>query len=126
MHLALSFAFAVKHYLRGEDGVNYPDYHDVLPPAFARYDETRYSTMRNSQYSYDAAVTGSNGSRDDSVGRASPESVKPDATKRIRPKRSKQKLNGPPSSSTPLLAGNHRTVEFHSHVAEASLPLPLV
>lgn len=126
MHLALSFAFAVKHYLRGEDGIHYHDYHDVLPPAFARYDETGYSTMKNSQYSYDAAATGSNGSRDVSVGRSSPESGKPDATKRIRPKRSKQKLNEPPSSSTPLLAGKHRTVEFHSHVTEASLPLPLV
>jgi len=38
-------------------------------------------------------------------------------------KRSKPQLSG---QTTPLLAGTHRTVEFHPFADEASLPLPLV
>lgn len=129
LHLALSFAFAVKHYLRGEDGINYADYHGVLPASFTRYDETGYNTLKNRQSSYDAIIA--DNSRDPSVGasgRTSPEScrVKSDATKRVRAKRSKQRLTEPPGSNTPLLAGSHRTVEFHSYAVEASLPLPLM
>ncbi|KAF9451202.1 UPF0187-domain-containing protein [Macrolepiota fuliginosa MF-IS2] len=124
LRLALSYALAVKHYLRGEDGINYPDYHDVLPASFARYDELGYNTLANRQSSYDA--TASIESHDLSTGpsgRTSPENsaLRPDATKRVRAKRSKQKLHDPISSSTPLLAGRHRTVAF-----EASLPLPLM
>ncbi|GAW07418.1 UPF0187-domain-containing protein [Lentinula edodes] len=39
LHLCLAFPFALKHYLRGEDGLNWSDYHDVLPKNFARFDE---------------------------------------------------------------------------------------
>lgn len=131
LHLALSFAFAVKHYLRGEDGINYPDYHGVLPASFARYDETGYNTLTNrfrQSTLYDATV--SNDSRDLNAapsGRASPESsaTKPNATKRVKAKRSKRNLTDP-SPITPLLAGSHRTVEFHAYAADASLPLPLM
>jgi putative membrane protein len=56
-------------------------------------------------------------------GRSTPDGPKPDATKRVRVKRSKQQLSG---QATPLLSGTHRSVEFHPYADEASLPLPLV
>lgn len=118
LRLCLSFVFAVKHYLRGEDGVNWEDFHGVLPPSFARYDETGYNTQHTT-------ITGSySATRNSSLsGRTTPDGTKPDATKRVRAKRSKQQLSGP---AAPLLGGTHRTVEFHPYADEASLPLPLV
>ncbi|KXN83487.1 hypothetical protein AN958_01332 [Leucoagaricus sp. SymC.cos] len=129
LRLALAFAFAVKHYLRGEDGIDYPDYQGVLPASFARYDETGYNTAQNRQSNlYDTTLTSySRASSIGPSGRASPESMasRPDATKRVRVKRSKQRLVDP-TASTPLLAGSHRTVEFHPYAVETSLPLPLI
>jgi putative membrane protein len=126
LRLCLSFAFSVKHYLRGEDGVNYEDYNGVLPPSFARFDEVGYNTQRtNATGSYAATRNNSLPSSldGDQSGRGSPDVTKGDASKRIRVKRSKPQLSG---QTTPLLAGTHRTVEFHPFADEASLPLPLV
>lgn len=133
LHLALAFAYAVKHYLRGEDGIDYPDYHGVLPASFARYDETGYNTLnlRQSASLYDS-VTWAGNSREASVapsGRVSPSestAAKPDPTKRVRAKRSKQKLQVEPSANTPLLFGNHSAVEFQPYSSETSIPLPLI
>jgi len=113
LRLCLSFAFAVKHYLRGEDGINWSDYQGVLPDGFARFDEVGYNKTKTT-LSYDATKTDS--------GSSSAES-RPDATKRIRVKRSKTHL---PGSSTPLLSDTHRTVEFHAFADETSIPLPLM
>lgn len=127
LRLCLSFVFASKHYLRGEDGINYPDYHGVLPASFARFDEIGYNTQRKtssgiySATSNDVIVPGRDGSRSQS-GRNSPDG-KPDATKRIRVKRSKPQLT---DISTPLLQDTHRTIEFHPFADEASIPLPLM
>jgi putative membrane protein len=128
LRLCLSFAFAVKHYLRGEDGVNREDYQGVLPASFARFDELGFNTQRTeSTKSYAATesspvLRGHNGESSLS-GRTTPDGPKPDATKRVRVKRSKQQICG---SATPLLGGTHRSVEFHPYADEASLPLPLV
>ncbi|KAJ3504870.1 hypothetical protein NLJ89_g7718 [Agrocybe chaxingu] len=125
LRLCLSFAFATKHYLRGEDGVNYADYQGVLPASFARYDEVGLSTQRpNPIGSYAATRTDSKAtSRDGSIsGRTTPDLNKPDATKRVRPKRSKQ-LTDP---STPLLQDSQRNFDFRPFAEETSLPLPLV
>ncbi|KAJ3780244.1 Bestrophin, RFP-TM, chloride channel-domain-containing protein, partial [Lentinula aff. detonsa] len=119
LHLCLAFPFAVKHYLRGEDGLNWSDYHDVLPKNFARFDEVGYQKSKtNLTTSYNSISTKSSG-------RSSPDLGRGDATKRVRPKRSKQNL---PSQSTPLLSGavTHRTVEFRPFADDTSLPLPLI
>lgn len=117
IHLCLSFVFATKHYLRGEDGLNYPDYLGVLPPSFARladaassnYQATRSNSLATS---LEGGISG----------KASPDLNRPDATKRVRAKRSKQQLTDP---TTPLLH-DHRSADFPLFSDEASLPLPLV
>jgi len=130
LHLALAFAYAVKHYLRGEDGIDYPDYNGILPASFARYDETGYNTSNREQSigPYEGTSSPkdsiSSGGKGSSSSESAPERT--NATKRVRPKRSKQKLQVEPSVNTPLLSGNHRIVEFHPYAVEASLPLPLV
>ncbi|KAJ7694166.1 Bestrophin, RFP-TM, chloride channel-domain-containing protein [Mycena rosella] len=121
LRLCLSFVFSVKHYLRGEDGMHWEDYHGVLPASFVRADETGFNTQRTTAGgSYAATATGHS-----SVANLTASSTdtlnKQDATKRVRPKRSKRQIN----PSTPLLGGTHRTVEFHPFADEASMPLPL-
>jgi putative membrane protein len=133
LRLALAFVISVKHYLREEDGFDYPDYRDVLPASFFRFDETGYNTLQNTGPStlYDATMM--NRSQNPSVApsaRGSPEPAdsitsKPDATKRVKPKRSKQKIIEP-TINTPLLPGSHRSVDFLSHAVDPSIPLPLV
>ncbi|KAF8061518.1 Bestrophin, RFP-TM, chloride channel-domain-containing protein [Lyophyllum atratum] len=105
LKLCVAFAFAVKHYLRGEDGVHYDDFHGVLPPSFARYDESGFHIHRNSaSASGSYAATGNDSvDREADSGRSTPEGPKPHASKRVRPKR----------------------IEFHPYADEASLPLPL-
>ncbi|KAK7043676.1 hypothetical protein VNI00_008287 [Paramarasmius palmivorus] len=120
LHLCLAFAFAVKHYLRGEDGLNWGDYRDVLPAGFARFDETgNNSTTLQSSANYSATANSN------AAGGAAPSdlTIRPDATKRVRPKRSKNKISG---VTTPLLSDTHRTVEFHPFADHASIPLPLL
>ncbi|KAF9475056.1 hypothetical protein BDN70DRAFT_936181 [Pholiota conissans] len=133
LRLSLSFVYATKHYLRGEDGVNHSDYIGILPSSFARYDEVGYTTQRTQQTGAYSVTrrdsdttshdnTGSSNSSSDPSGRNSPE-FKPDATKRIRVKRSKTHVV---DHSTPLLQGTYRSIEFHPFADEASLPLPLI
>ncbi|KAG6919993.1 hypothetical protein DXG01_013342 [Tephrocybe rancida] len=129
LKLSLSFAFAVKHYLRGEDGTRWDDFDGVLPSSFDRFDEVGFNVEHtttapprsysaiNINNDSDSAERGSRGS--------SPERARPDATKRVRRKRSKQ-MSGSMTPVTPLLGSTHRTVEFHAYADEASLPLPLV
>ncbi|KAG6821169.1 hypothetical protein H0H93_005389 [Arthromyces matolae] len=121
--LALSFAFAVKHYLRGEDGIKYDDYFGILPSWFSHINDTGYNVERSTK-SYSATHLDSNGANDAS--RSSTPDSKPDATKRVRVKRSKQSLTGSVSPATPLLASAHRTVEFHAYADDVSMPLPLI
>jgi len=119
LQLALSFAYTVKHYLREEDGLHHEDYIGVLPSSFARYDETGYNTNMNSSItSYAATDISKKNSRDGSrSGRTSP-----DATKRVRAKRSKTLVSG---STSPLLQNAHSAVDFHPFADHGSIPLPL-
>lgn len=122
LRLCLSFSFAVKHYLRGEDGTQWEDYVDVLPASFARFDEVGYNTQKTSSPgSYAATRSSSLSASQDGI-----RSSSPDATKRIRVKRSKPKLSA--SQETPLLSNTvtHRNVEFHAFADQASIPLPLM
>ncbi|KAF9036757.1 Bestrophin, RFP-TM, chloride channel-domain-containing protein [Panaeolus papilionaceus] len=129
LKLCLSFVYATKHYLRGEDGFNYADLQSVLPASFIRHYGGHTGTgYGGTQRSNTIATSFGNGeslenSRDNSIsGRDTPES-RPDATKRIRVKRSKQQLQ---DSTTPLLSDSHRTIDFQSFSDDISLPLPLL
>ncbi|KAJ7109181.1 Bestrophin, RFP-TM, chloride channel-domain-containing protein [Mycena epipterygia] len=119
LRLGLSFVFSVKHYLRGEDGMHWADYRGVLPGSFIRADEIGYNTQRTTASGSYAATM--NSSLGDLNGVSTDTINKSDATKRVRPKRSKHQIN----PNTPLLSGTHRTVEFHPFADEASMPLPL-
>jgi len=118
LRLCLSFAFAAKHYLRGEDGTHWDDYADVLPASLKRGEESAFGTQKTfTTYSAtrDSSKAGSRGSNES--GRSSP-----DATKRVRPKRSKQNLS---SQNTPLLANPDRMVTY-PFADQMSLPFPLL
>lgn len=129
LRLALSFVIATKHYLRGEDGINYPDYLGVLPPSITRLDiegpnvgqrtgpTGSYSATRNQSLSASIDDMSKASSAGDSP------DPRPDATKRVRAKRSKQQLV---TQTTPLLHESHRTIDFHHYIDDASLPLPLM
>lgn len=134
IHLCLSFAYAAKHYLRGEDGVNYPDYIGVLPPSFAKYDSVQgYSVnaRRNDSPGRNpgtrqGTVSSENPYGTESLvasGTVTPDTLRNDATKRVRAKRSKTVL---PSEATPLLGASHRVVDFHTFGEESSMPLPVM
>jgi len=116
-----AFAFAVKHYLREEDSLNHNDYIGVIPASFTRYDEAGYSSNINSGTGSYSAI-GENTKRNSQDG-IRDERGSPDATKRVRAKRSKPGVSG---STTPLLGTMHTTVDFNSSADHGSMPLPLV
>jgi len=122
LRLCLAFVFAAKHYLRGEDGINYADYHGVLPNSFLHYDEMFNSHQTSMASTYAATKDGSVDASSTRSGSSTPDAPRPDATKRVRPKRSKLQLA---NQSTPLLAGAHRSIDIPC-ADEVSLPLPLV
>lgn len=131
--LILSFVLAVKHYLRGEDGVDYQDYQDVFPPSFSRFYESVSNTSRvnGKQRGTPYDSTTPCGSRDHSAAPsyrisldASTHSM-PNASKRVKVKRSKRNLVEP-NANTHLLARNYRAVEFQLPPVEPCLPLPLM
>lgn len=122
LHLALSFAFATKHYLREEDGLHWGDYNGVLPAFIYKYDEAD-SNNDSMTASYSATADNTLGKvrEDCRSGRNSPDN----ATKRVRAKRSKPNVSG---AVTPLLSSSAYTaVDFqHSLATHGSMPLPLV
>lgn len=121
LKLCLSFAFATKHYLRGEDGVHWDDYTDVLPHSLAKFGDGTLTPKTPASASY--AATGNNPRADslDDHERFGP--VSADATKRVRVKRSKTNISG---ATTPLLRDGHRTVDFDNAFPSVSIPFPLV
>ncbi|KAL4074488.1 Bestrophin, RFP-TM, chloride channel-domain-containing protein [Scleroderma yunnanense] len=122
LQYCISFAYAVKHYLRAEDGTDYEDLAGVLPPHFARFDEVGYNTSRGRVSPVSYAATENANEETESTDRRSP-----DATKRVQRKRSKKALDGrAPGSLTPLLGNSHQTIEFHPYAGRMTMPLPLV
>lgn len=120
LQFCLSFVYAVKHYLRGEDGADYDDLAHVLPPRFSRFDEIGRNTLGGGSPSSYASTVDTNGEDEDT-----PRS--PDATKRVRRKRSKKILNNRAiGSSAPLLGNFHQTIEFHPYADRTTIPLPLI
>ncbi|KAG6866089.1 hypothetical protein C0991_008841 [Blastosporella zonata] len=125
LKLCLSFAFATKHYLRGEDGTKWEDFSGVLPSSFDNFDEDGFNVERTTPRSYSATRNDTDYAGGSGASSPGLERVKPDATKRVRRKRSKQR-SGTMTPATPLLGSGHRTVEFNAYADETSLPLPLV
>lgn len=115
-----AFAFAVKHYLREEEGLNHDDYIGVIPASFTRYDEGYSPNINSGTVSYSAIGESTKRNSQDGIreGQGSP-----DATKRVRAKRSKPGVSG---STTPLLETMHTRVDFNSSADHGSMPLPLV
>ena len=117
--LSLAYAIAVKHYLRGEDGLDWDDYLDVLPTSFLKLGHSdRPSPEIPSLGSSIIASSPTSPSPMDG-GRETP-----DATKRIKVKRSKRNL----SRRTTLLEGSHwnagySAIDVH---ADITMPLPLM
>ncbi|KAI0668567.1 Bestrophin, RFP-TM, chloride channel-domain-containing protein [Trametes maxima] len=151
--LALSFAYAVKHYLRGEDGLDWDDYGGILPASAARlargqfapptkdyrygkgtsaytsYAATEYTTRRNSGDASPegGALTpggaGSGVELDIERGRER----EADATKRIRVKRSKDRMKqAGKTATTPLVSSLQQTIDFNTDPDALSTPLPMV
>ncbi|KZT03398.1 UPF0187-domain-containing protein [Laetiporus sulphureus 93-53] len=129
LRLCIAFSYAVKHYLRGEDGLGWEDYAGVIPASVVRLAQSGGSSRRTSAYvSYGASgatsPTESESGREQSPARI----LEVDATKRVRVKRSKDKLRQPgqKTSKTPLLSALHQTIDFNEHPEQLSTPLPLI
>lgn len=121
--LCLGYAFAVKHYLRGEDGLEWDDYLDVLPTSFLKLGQNDRTTSENPSLG-NSLVAPSSKNSSPAASRVDSGKGTPDASKRIRVKRSKQNL----SRSTALLEGSHwhagySAIDIHTDI---TMPLPLM
>ncbi len=121
LRLVLSFAYAVKHYLREEDGLDWDDYDGVLPASFMR-EHSRRQSRRNSVSGTDYGSSSGNSRSVSPLRAASTDSMAATATKRVRVKRSSDKIYTP---KTPLISGEHSAINFKEYT-EVSIPFPLV
>ncbi|KAH9932163.1 UPF0187-domain-containing protein [Amylocystis lapponica] len=133
LKLCACFAYTVKHYLRGEDGLDWADYAGILPASCVRLAQSGRSSRRASAFTSYAATarTSRSGSRAESPDELESEgsvNIAVDATKRVRVKRSKDrlKLPGTKNSSTPLMSTLHQTIDFNPNPEQLSTPLPLI
>jgi putative membrane protein len=142
LKLCLGFVYATKHYLRGEDGLAHADYQGILPIPFVRLGDpgrltsSTHSRSHSSHRTYNTIKPNSNSSAVCIVEASSENSycssrcsspgpdlvTAPDATKRVRVKRSQPQLA---DHATPLLGDTHHSVDLETKAA-ASMPLPLV
>jgi putative membrane protein len=127
LKLVLSFVYAVKHYLREEDGLDWDDYAGVIPESFLRSQSRRQSRRSSVSMGYNAVSEhGSNAvdSRSASPGlsrsASTDGSATPAATKRVRVKRSSDNV---PTTRSPLI--EHSAVDFQAY-NNVSMPFPLV
>ncbi|PIL30455.1 hypothetical protein GSI_07154 [Ganoderma sinense ZZ0214-1] len=156
--LSLCFAYAVKHYLRGEDGLDWDDYAGILPAPTARLYRGLYQPP-NKDYKYSNPGINTNGkstgyasyaATEFTTRRASPDAIdtgastpgaetlydvergadragSTDATKRIRVKRSKDRMKAPgQKSTTPLMSSLQHTIDFSPDPDSLCTPLPMV
>lgn len=150
--LSLCLVYAVKHYLRGEDGLDWEDYAGILPVTTARLFRGMYQPP-NKDYNYGETgkSTGfaSYAATEYTTRRASPEGMGTgsstpgleasleldiergrgtvDATKRIRVKRSKDRMKGPGNrATTPLMSSLQHTIDFSTDPDSLGTPLPMV
>ena len=155
--LALCFSYAVKHYLRGEDGLDWDDYAGILPAQAARLYRGLYQPP-NKDYKYSTPGSSTNGkstgyasyaATEFATRLASPEAFdtgastpgaetlhdvergthagSTDATKRVRVKRSKDRMKAPgQTSTTPLMSSLQHTIDFSPAPDSLCAPLPMV
>jgi putative membrane protein len=121
--LCLGYGFAVKHYLRGEDGLDWDDYLDVLPTSFLKLGHNDRTTSESPSLG-SSLVPPSPDISSASPKRTDDGRETPDATKRIKVKRSKRNLSG----RTTLLEGSYwhggySAIDVH---ADITMPLPLM
>lgn len=121
--LCLGYGFAVKHYLRGEDGLDWDDYHNVLPASFFKLGHNDRTTSENPSLG-SSLVSSSPIILPAAANLVGEGRETPDATKRIRVKRSKRNL----SCRTTLLEGSHwnegySAIDVH---ADITMPIPLM
>lgn len=121
LHLLAAFPFAVKHYLREEEGLEWADLRETLPASFGHYKSAHGLNTDHSHLdeSMDYSATGHSSLSNSEYLSDTMTSRTMNATKRVRRKRSKHHLA---SSNTPLLSGSGS--EFED--AAQSMPLPLV
>lgn len=151
--LCIAFAYATKHYLRGEDGLDWEDYAGILPASAARLARGAYApankdyryrdggaaTKSPSAYTSYAATdfTSRRGSGENTgastpglevdVERGRVRDTSADATKRIRVKRSKDRLKAAgKTAATPLMSSLQHTIDFSTDPDALSTPLPMV
>ncbi|KAH9967944.1 Bestrophin, RFP-TM, chloride channel-domain-containing protein [Russula dissimulans] len=128
LRLILAFVFAVKHYLREEDGLEWDDYAGIIPESFIRTYFRRQSRRSSVSLGYNATSehgstsTGNSRSGSPSRGTSTDGSSPRVATKRVRVKRSLDKV---PTARTPLVAAEHSAIDF-KEFNDSSIPFPLV
>jgi putative membrane protein len=127
LKLILSFVYAVKHYLREEDGLDWDDYVGVLPASFMREQSRRQSRRGSISMSYNSVGENgysNSGSASPLIGMSADGSAPPAATKRVRVKRSLDKIH---TAKSPLLSGSREfsAIDFERYT-EVSMPFPLV
>ena len=124
LKLILSFVYAVKHYLREEDGLGWEDYVGVLPAWFMRGQSRRQSRRGSISTSHNSVAD--NASSSGNSRSASPlidGSTAPPATKRGRVKRSLDKIH---TAKSPLLSRSREYSAIDFEYTEVSIPFPLV
>jgi len=113
--------------LREEDGLDWDDYVGVIPTSFVQAQSRRQSrpgsisTAYNAVSDYGSSI-GNSRSTSPSRSANADGSTAPAATKRVRVKRSLDKIQ---TARSPLVAGQHSSVDFKPYT-EASIPFPLV
>ncbi|KAF8267849.1 Bestrophin, RFP-TM, chloride channel-domain-containing protein [Lactarius quietus] len=129
LKLILSFVYAVKHYLREEDGLDWEDYVGVLPASFKREQSRRQSRRGSISTFYNSVAdngssSGNSRSASPLIGVSTDSSTPPAATKRVRVKRSLDKIH---TAKSPLLPGSRdfSAIDFERYT-EVSMPFPLV
>ncbi|KAI9456257.1 Bestrophin, RFP-TM, chloride channel-domain-containing protein [Lactarius psammicola] len=131
LKLILSFVYAIKHYLREEDGLDWEDYVGVLPASFVR-ERSRLQSRRSSVLTFynsgtdNASSSCNSRSASPSRGASTDSTMTPAAaaTKRVRVKRSLDKIH---TAKSPLLSGprGYSAIDFEQYT-EVSMPFPLV
>jgi ion channel-forming bestrophin family protein len=128
LKLIISYVYSVKHYLREEDGLEWDDYVGVIPESFSRSYSRRQSRRSSISTGYNAVSEhGSSvgnsrpASPGQSRGTSADGSPPPVATKRVRVKRSIDRVV---TAKSPLIEG-HSTIDFQAY-NNLSIPFPLV
>ncbi|KAL5636060.1 hypothetical protein ACGC1H_004770 [Rhizoctonia solani] len=141
LKLMVAFVVAVKHHLRGEEGVDYPDYIGLLPSDFSRFDNRGFNKSGrhgNRDYSGLNPTSAINiPNHGDASGHAQGSSTSAgdmDAT--LVPgsvPRSPHKITffgnkgaAPDTERDPLLRGESTTVVFRPYDTRKALPMPLI